>query len=188
MFRRRTIWIVHIAMIASALGLFFWSLGNRTALLTPIEPDLHAIVIGLAVFIGVLVAAAEREAWLLDIGSGWRSPPRGLGAIIGMLALIGASGFAGDFLAGQIWEWQAFHGIHPASSDYSFTVLARHSSRSGEWLELQSLPDIPPFLITCSYATYNAVNPGDRLILTVEKGRKGVERVTLPPLPALRRS
>lgn len=187
MFRRRTIWIVHGSMIASVVGFYLWAMLSRTALLTPIGPNFRAVMIGFGVFLGILVAAVEREAWLLDLGCGRRQPPKGFGAVIAMAVLIAASGFAGNFLAAQLWEAQAFHGVTPARADSVFTVIGRHNSRNGDWLELAPAEGSPAFSIDCSSETYFALSDGDRLVLTVETGRGGVQRVTLPPLRDLRR-
>ena len=186
MFRRRTIRIVYIGANTIGLALLAWGVLNRSALLTPVAPNFRAGMIGLGVFLGVLVAMVEREAWLLGAG-GRRAPPRGVMTGIAMLVLVVASGFAGDFVARKLWEWQAFHALHAAGVDRSFTIVSRHSGRSGESLELQDQAAGAPFTIPCSYPMYLATQVGERVILPVETGRGGARRVTLPALRDLRR-
>lgn len=185
MFKRRTIWIVYVGANAIAVGLLLWSMVNRSALLTPVDPTFRAAMIGLGVFLGILVAAVEREAWLL--GFGGRRTPRGAFVTVGMLVLIAGGGFAGDFVARKGWEWTAFHGLKIPGAERIFTITARHSGRSGEALELRDPLTGQDFSITCSYEMFLATNVGERLILPVESGRGGAQRVTLPALRDLRR-
>jgi hypothetical protein len=65
MFGRPTIRIVYVGASAIAVVLILWAMLNRSALLTPINPNFRAFMIGLGVFLGVLVAVIEREACLL---------------------------------------------------------------------------------------------------------------------------
>ena len=115
-----------------------------------------------------------------------RPSPKGASAVIAMAALVAASGFAGNFIAARLWEWQAFHGVRPQTADVDFTVLSKHSSRSGYWIDLQSLPAVPDLSVISSSRTYFAVEPGERIILSVETGRWGTQRVTLPDDPRRR--
>jgi hypothetical protein len=148
MFRRRTIWVVYIGANAIAIGLLVWSMLNRSALLTAVDPTFHAVMIGLGVFLGILVAAVEREAWLL--GFGGSRTPKGVLVAVGVLALIVGGGFAGDFVARKSWEWYVFHGLRFSGADRAFTIVARHSGRSGESLELRDPATGRDFSITCS--------------------------------------
>lgn len=186
MFSRRTIRLVYVGANAVGVALILWSRLNRTALLTPVAPDFRAFMIGLGVFLGVLVATVEREAWLLGFG-GRRAPSRGVFTAIAMAALVVASGFGGDFVARKLWEWRAFHGLRQAGVDHVFTVVSRYDGRGGDSLELQDPSAARRFSITCSYRTYLATRVGDRLILPVETGRGGARRVTLPAPQDLRR-
>lgn len=185
MFSRRTIWIVYIGGNAVGVGLILWSMLNRSALLTPVNPNFRVFMIACGVFIGVLVAAVEREAWLL--GFGGSRAPKGAFVAVAMLALVIASGFGGDFIARKMWEFGAFNGLHPAGIDRGFTIVGRTSSRSGDSLELRDSSTEQTFWITCSGNIYAATQAGDRLILPVETGRGGVQRVTLPAAQDLRR-
>lgn len=180
MFSRTTIRTVYVGTSAIGVGLILWAMLSRSALLTPVDPDVRAIMIGLGVFLGVLVAVIEREAWLL--GFGGRRAPKGAFVAVGMLALIGASGFGGNFLAAKLWEWHSFHGLHPARVDRDFTIVSRSSGRSGSALALRDSVSGKTFSISCSDAMVGASQDGDRLILPVETGRGGVQRVMLPTL------
>jgi hypothetical protein len=184
MFSRSTIGIVYWGATAIGVGLLIWSMLGRTALLTPVDPNLRAAMIGSGVFLGVLVAFIEREAWLL--GFGGRRAPKGVFVAVGMSALIIASGFGGDFLARKAWEWRAFHGLHPRAADHVFTAVSHSIGRSGSSLELRDAATNQTVRIACSDATAEATHDGEQLILPFETGRGGVQRVTLPALKALR--
>ena len=141
MFSRATIRIVYVGATAIGVGLIFWAMLSRTALLTPVDPNLRAGMIGLGVFLDVLVAVIEREAWLL--GFGGRRAPKGIfvAVAVAMAMLVGASGFGGDFLAKKLWEWQAFHGLNSTGVGRVFAIVARSSGRSGSSLELHDRCD-----------------------------------------------
>lgn len=185
MFSRGTTWSVYIGANAVAVGLVLWSVLNRSALLTPVGPDFRASMIGLGVFLGILVAIVEREAWLL--GFGGRRRPKGGFVVVAMAALVVASGFGGDFVAKKLWEWHAFQGLRPATVDLSFTIVARSSGRGGAALELQDSSTGQDVSIGCSDQMYRATQVGDRLVLPVETGRGGARRVKLPALRDVRR-
>ena len=185
MFGRGTIRFVYVGASATGVGLILWSLVNRSALLTPVGPGFRALMIGVGVFLGIIVAAVEREAWLL--GFGGRRAPKGVFVVVAMAALVVASGFGGDFVARKLWEWRAFHGLHPGRVDRIFTVVARSSGRGGDALDLQDLSTGRIVSISCSDQIYAATRIADRLILPVESGCGGVQRVTLPALRDLRR-
>ena len=185
MFSRTTIRAVYIGVIAAGIGLVLWAAFSNSALLTPVDPNLRAGLIGLGVFLGVLVAVIEREAWLL--GFGGQRAPKGIFVGVAMLALIALGGFGGDFVASKIWEWRAFHGIHPIAADRAFTVLMRSNGRSGGSLRLSDSATGQAFRIGCTGAMVAATRDGDRLLLTVETGRGGVERVSLPAPRDLRK-
>lgn len=187
LFRRGTIRVVHGAAIAAVFLLVFWAKMKNTALVTPVSPDFRALLIGVGVFLGVLLAVVEREGWQLGIGGGRFGPPSGILVPFSMLVIVVASGFGGNFVAAAAWEWQAFHGLRGPVKERIFTVAARHSTRRGEWLDLQTSPSAASISINCSFGVYEAVQPGDRLLLSVETGRGGVQRVALPPVNNLRR-
>lgn len=188
MFRRRTIWAVHVTAMVGGIGIFVWSLADHTALMAPANPNFRAAMIGVGAFLGVLVAAVEREAWMLDIGRFGRPPPQGAYAIVAMVALVLVSAFGGNFVATSLVKWEAFHGLNPPPSDQMFTVVSRHSSRSGEWLDLVTAPAGVEVSLPCSYAAYGAIAVGERLMLPVQVGRHGIQRVSLPALTDLRRT
>ena len=187
-FKRRTIRIVHLAATAMGGALILWGSWSRTALLTPVDPNFRAFMIGLGVFLGVLAAEAEREAWVLGVGIGRGPPPNAFRAVLTLAFLVIWSGVGGNFVAAELWEWQAFHGFQGTAIDRSFEVVGRHSSRFGTFLELEDASGGPQISIHCSSEMYRSVSTGEHLVLEVQSGRHGVRRVSLPPLRDLRRS
>lgn len=185
MFGRRTIWSIYAIAGLAGGALYLRSQLHRTALLAPIDPSLHAAFIGLGVFIGILIAAIEWDGWRLGIGRVRGGIPTGLGALVCMIVMIGLCGIAGSYVAGQLVEWEAFHGFPAVTSDATFLVTGRHSTRSGNWLELQAEASGYHFSIGCGLADYPGLAPGDRILLPVQTGRGGVQRVTLRPVQAI---
>jgi hypothetical protein len=187
-FGRRTIWTVYAVAAVVGGGLFLRSRIHHAALMAPINPSFHALMIGIGVFVGVVLAAVEYDGWQLGIGRVRGGIPTGLGALICMLVMVALCAIGGSFVAGQIVEWRAFHGIDPPVAEEVFTVIGRDSSRSGDWLDLQPALGGKSFSISCSDEMYAAVSPGDRLILPTQTGRGGVRRVSLPLVGDLRRT
>ncbi|MDB5672967.1 MAG: hypothetical protein JWO25_3926 [Alphaproteobacteria bacterium] len=180
LFTRRTIHIVYFAAILIGGALFLTHLTRRTALIAPIDANFHAFMIGLGVFVGILTAAVANDAWKIGIGVSERRPqPRGLYALFSLLALVAICGIGGDYVAALLVEWRAFHGIAPPAQDAMFTIVERHRSRTGAWIELEAASGLR-FSAACGDAIYASVADGERVILPVETGRGGVQRVLLP--------
>jgi hypothetical protein len=68
MFSRRTIATVYVVASAIGVALVLWSMSDRSALLTPVDPNLREALIGFGTFIGIGVAFVEQEARLLGFG------------------------------------------------------------------------------------------------------------------------
>ena len=178
-FAPRTDWIVVILASLLGGGLLLFATARPTALLTPVDPGLRAGAIGAGVFVGVLLAAVASDAWKLGIAFTRRAAPRGIAAAVSLLVLIGACGMGGDTLAAYGVEWRAFHGLVPIVRDQGFRVTSRNQSmRFGDSIELVS-DGGAQVTLHCQPNVYAAVAVGDRLVLPVETGRDGVQRMTL---------
>ena len=180
MFGRRAIWTIYAAAGAFGAIVAIHALLNRSALLAPINPNFHAAMIGLGVFIGVILAAVEHDGWKLGIGRVQGGIPKGPFALLCMAAMVLLCGVGGSFLAKQAVEWQAFHGLEPASVETMFTVTGKYAGRSSRSLDLEESPNGYQISIECPRYLYYAVHRGDRLFLPVQTGRGGVRRLLLP--------
>ena len=178
-----TDWIVVILASLLGGGLLLFATARPTALLTPVDPGLRAGAIGAGVFVGVLLAGVATDAWKLGIAFTRRPAPRGIAAMVSLLVLIGACGMGGDTLAAYGVEWRAFHGLVPIVRDQGFRVTNRNQSiRFGDSLELVS-DGGAQVTLHCDPHVFAAVAVGDRLVLPVETGRDGVQRMTLTSDP-----
>ena len=182
-FSPRTDWIVVILASLLGGGLFLFAISRHSALLTPVDPGIRAGAIGAGVFVGVLLAGVTTDAWKLGIGFGRRPAPRGIVAALSLVVLIGVCGFGGDTLAAYGVEWRAFNGLAPVVRDQGFRVTNRHQSmRYGDSIELVS-DGGAQVTLHCAPDVYAAVAVGDHLVLPVETGRDGVQRMTLTEDP-----
>jgi hypothetical protein len=178
-FRPLTIWIVVICYSLAGIGLFAYHYAKGTALTAPIDPLFRSLMGGAGAFVGVWLAAVIRDAW--DMGITFRGPvPRGVYALVQLLALVVASGFAGGFVADVLVEWRAFRGLEPAAKQEAFEVLEHHfGTRAPDWLDLEAASG-SRFSVNCPLQACSGVPKGSKLELSVETGRGGVERIVLP--------
>lgn len=187
MFDGRTIWSVYAVAGTFGGGLWLRSQFHHTALLAPIDATFHAVMIGFGVFVGMLLAAVERDGWRLGIGRVKGGIPTGAFAILCMAVMIVISGVGGSYLAGQLVEWRAFHGIPVVLNDRAFEVVSLERTKSGNWLYLRADASGRTVSISSGFGSY-PVRTGERLLLPVQVGRDHVERVTLPTFSLLHRT
>jgi hypothetical protein len=178
LFSRPAVFAAYGVVAVIVITLLISIASHSAALIQPIAPGFHAMMIGLGVFVGVLLAAISVVGRTLGIGTGGRSPL--MSAIFIPLLITGLCGYSGSYAAERIIEWKAFHGMTPETVDTEFTVLARHHGKSSYGLQLQPAGTDYKVSLGCSGSIYWAVATGDRLILPVEIGRGGVERTQLP--------
>jgi hypothetical protein len=151
---------------------------HSTALVQPIDPNFHAMTIGLGVFVGVLLATFTAAGRLAGIGGGRQSPLVAVTLI--PLLITGLCGYSGSYAAERIVEWKAFHGMTPEKVDTEFAVIGKRHGKSSYSLKLQPVGKDYDVSLGCSSSIYYAVTTGDHLILPVEIGRGGIERTQLP--------
>lgn len=132
-FRPLAIWIVVICYSIAGIGLFAYHYVKGTALLAPIDPLFRSLMVGAGAFVGVWLAAVIWDAW--KTGITFRGPvPQGVYAIVQLLALVVASGFAGGFIAHVLVEWRAFRGFEPAAKQEASTsssITSEFTHRTG---------------------------------------------------------
>lgn len=181
MFSRTTIRVTYGGAMAIGLALKIASLFGRTALVAPIDPNLHAAGIGFGVFCGIMLAAIEHEGWKIGLCMRTGRPaPAGAAAALLMAAVVVLGGIAGSYMARCAYEWHAFHGLKPNAEKTSFTVTGWDQHRSSEYLEVQAYPGGRTIKLSTTDTAYQAVQQGDHVMLPVQTGRGGVQRVLLP--------
>ena len=181
--------VIAAYVVAGLIGLLLAiSAGTHsTRLVQPIDPSFHAAMVGLGVFVGIVLAtiAIIGRTLGIGIGMGAQSPLRQqIAAIFIPVLIVGLCGVAGSYTAERMVEWRAFHDLTPESVDTEFAIVGKTHSKSSYGLKLRPAGTDYSFSIGCSGSIYYAVAAGDRLILSVEIGRGGVERTQLPATPA----
>jgi len=185
LFSRPAIFAAYGVVGLIAIVLVVSAIGHSAVLIQPIDPSFHAVMIGVGVFVGVVLAAIVAVGRSLGIGIGNQSPFRQTMATISIpLMIVGLCGFAGSYSAERMVEWKAFHGMTPDTVDTEFTVVGKSHGRSGFGLKLQPARSDYTFSLACSGSIYSAAAMSDRLILPVEIGRGGVGRTHLPSTAA----
>lgn len=163
-------------------GLVTLAAMHRTVLIQPIDPNFHALMIGLGVFVGVLLAVFTAAGRLAGIG-GRQSALTAVTIV--PLMIIAMCGFAGSYAAERVVEWRAFHGVTPRTVDRDFSVISVRSGKSGPSLRLQPTGSDFTIGLGCTWAVYRKVSVGDHLTLPVEIGRYGVERTQMTQSPTI---
>ena len=110
-FRPLTVWTVVIGYVVTALTLFLIADGKRTVLIEPAVPEFHWFMIGVGAVVGACLAPVIWDAWTMGITSERRTP-EGFFAVVQLVALVVAAGFAGDFVADLLIEKAAFFGLN----------------------------------------------------------------------------
>ena len=169
---------------AAAAALLFLSYETRhTALVAPVNPQFRAIMASIGAFAGVWIAAIVRDIARGDNARTGRVANT-FWAPVKLAGLVVLGGCCGAYAAELATEWRAFHGLRPDTRSEVFTVVDfRFGPKGPDWLELRASPSTASFRINCGLRHCRGIAVGDRLPLSIETGRGGVERAVLPNYP-----
>jgi hypothetical protein len=172
-FSLRTVWLTAAIVAVAFVAIIVGHLTDRSELLMPIDPNLHAAAIGTGVFAGILLdavfLAAQRRT------TGYR-------LVIALAMIPVLSAISMSYAARRLVEYRAFGGLPVVTVPMTFTVTGVHSSRSGRSLMLVGAPGQRSISLSITNAVYFAAHPGEHIVLPVQTGRGGVQRMIPPPI------
>lgn len=168
-------------LVIGTLIVVDWEL-RHTALIDPVDPLFRAIMSSVGAFTGVGFAAIVRDGWTLGIGL-FEPVPKKIYGAVQLVALVGASYFAGGYVADGWTEWRAFYGVQPASRKEAFFVNKYnwHSRGAPSTLDLSNANGSLRFTIDCGLTSCRGVRSQSWIMVDIQTGRGGVQRASLPP-------
>ena len=115
-FRSRTVSTVLSGYVVTALTLFLIAEAKRTVLIEPTPPQFQWAMIGVGAVVAACLAPFIWDAWTMGISLDGRTP-EGFSAVIQLVALVVAGGFAGNFAADLLAEQAAFVGLNAPANE-----------------------------------------------------------------------
>lgn len=172
-----------VIYIITGLFIFVDWYSRHTVLLAPVDQNFHAAMSSAGVFIGIIFAALIRDCWIFGFGL-FGTAPKGISAIVQLSVLVGASYFAGGYVADAWVEWRAFHGITPVSREEAFYISKYdRRRRAPSTLNLRNAAGSMIFTIDCGITSCLGIYAGNWIAVKIETGRSGIQRASLPINP-----
>lgn len=174
--------VVLIAILAGVLVMVIAGT-HHSELIAPINLILRTATIAAGIFLGLGLSyalATSRSRPLDDGGTADGMSRLRSSATVLMLPIIG--GFVGSYGARRAVEAYAFDDIVPVRSTIEVHLVGTGTTRSNPYVVAQAMDGGRQFHIPTTWPAYRAAqSEREKLILPLETGRDGIQRVLLPP-------